>query len=683
MNAQKVLDSDLLRARIVSMEYDEVTESEVRRLILEETGKETPENITIYHSNDIDAIHNSEVYSGFDGTVIHIYDEVQGINQMYTIVRGSEGTEKDSWKPKDWIYNGMAIGAGQSSAQYLDTLTFQSEVSELIRQRTPNNISLESYGIAHSLGGNNTMNAQLTDGIFDKLYVFNPAPPSVFHLAYLDRDFRIRIMSSFGIEHDFSQLRSIPPDELVAFGEEYYKSRIDESSIQRLVIKEEMLFGLLQMPGFMDIGEGEVISTIDGHDGIQKVAAAIPDEVIFAFQEYLSEYAEVYNQEGFDGFFREMTGIRPGLMDAISDLREIRSRETPYTLQTFVDTVGASARYSYHLILSLKPTIERLKETIPQVLSLVRTLRTHLLDIVEVMVEQQVITFEQGQELVEAVESLEAELNGMHSDVNKMLTLYQTNVMFVPIGVLLDDFLFEFETFGKRLEKVNKDWTTIQTYTSTIVDYFHVSAEAHKMDHIIDYLGKKSGSDIYKVYDPESNDMIYVHDGLTSEALLDKLANVNLFGAVGGTSRTNRSGGQEVYVNISSAIRIFRKGKEVCANLLMELSRMQQAYERDVLGDDERRKQRLRQQIHQMEQNPNVYQRQFFGQTTQVYSIRRISVQEFIPALPQTITDSFEEFFYHYRKDLRQTTILIEEMRVAIETLFEHDEHISNIFKYA
>lgn len=139
------------------------------------------------------------------------------------------------------------------------------------------------------------------------------------------------------------------------------------------------------------------------------------------------------------------------------------------------------------------------------------------------------------------------------------------------------------------------------------------------MDHIIAYLGKESGSDIYKVYDPESNDMIYVHDGLTSEALLDKLANVDLFGAVGGTGRTNRSGGQEIYVNISSAIRIFQKGKEICANLLMELTRMQQSYEREVLGDDERRKRRLRQQIHQMEQNPNLYHRQFFGKAIQVY----------------------------------------------------------------
>ncbi|WP_156323852.1 hypothetical protein [Bacillus sp. JCM 19034] len=44
MDSQGVLNEELLRARIVRLEYDEVTESEVRRIILEETGKKAPEN---------------------------------------------------------------------------------------------------------------------------------------------------------------------------------------------------------------------------------------------------------------------------------------------------------------------------------------------------------------------------------------------------------------------------------------------------------------------------------------------------------------------------------------------------------------------------------------------------------------------------------------------------------------
>ncbi|WP_052015989.1 DUF6792 domain-containing protein [Halalkalibacter hemicellulosilyticus] len=681
MQNQEVLNSNLLRARIVKMEYDELTESEVRRVILEETGKDSPQNITIYHSNDIDEIHKDDVYSGFDGTVIHFYDESRGINQMYTILRGSEKEEKGSWKPKDWLYNGMGIGIGQSNSQYTDTIKFKEIVVKKINQSTPDIVPLISLGLAHSLGGNNAVNAQLTELIFDKIYVFNPAPSSVYHLAYFDEEFMLDISRNFGIEHDFSQLHTIPPDELVAFGEEYYKSRMDESSIQRLIIKEEMLFGMLKMPGFMDIGEAEIVSTIDGHEGIQEVVAAIPDEVIFAFQEYLSEYAAVYNQEGFDGFFREMTGIQPELFDELAKLNAMREGEVPFSFQTFSESASKAV---YAGIQSFLPALTNALTKLPKAIAFVRMLYKELPAIVDVMVEQQIITIEEGRELVQAVRSLEIELNNAHIDIIQLHSYFNRHhVMFKPIGVLLHEFFSNVDRFKMRLDRMNEDRAIIRTHLSTIVDYFHVSAEAHTMDYVIEYLGKESGSDIYKVYDPESNDMIYVHDGLTSEALLDKLANVDLFGAVGGTGRTNRSGGQEVYVNISSAIRIFQKGKEACANVLMELTRMQQTYERDVLGDDERRKQRLRQQIHQMEQNPNVYQRQFFGQATHVYSIQRISVQEFIPALPQTITDPFEEFFHYYRKDLRQTMALIEEMRVAIETLFEHDEHIANIFKYA
>ncbi|WP_369814063.1 DUF6792 domain-containing protein [Geobacillus sp. PA-3] len=38
---------------------------------------------------------------GFDGTIIHFYDEKQGINQKYTITRGSEMPEHDTWKSLD------------------------------------------------------------------------------------------------------------------------------------------------------------------------------------------------------------------------------------------------------------------------------------------------------------------------------------------------------------------------------------------------------------------------------------------------------------------------------------------------------------------------------------------------------------------------------------------------------
>jgi hypothetical protein len=92
-----VLDTDLLRARIMALEYDHLTEAEIRRIYIEETGKEPPAHIKVYHSDDFKEGQDF----GFDGTIIHFYDEEQGINQKYTIARGSEMPEHDTWKSLD------------------------------------------------------------------------------------------------------------------------------------------------------------------------------------------------------------------------------------------------------------------------------------------------------------------------------------------------------------------------------------------------------------------------------------------------------------------------------------------------------------------------------------------------------------------------------------------------------
>ncbi|SDZ64255.1 hypothetical protein SAMN05421736_12422 [Evansella caseinilytica] len=79
MANEEVLNSDLLRARMMELEYGEVTIEEVKRIYIEETGKAPPGNITIYRSDDFkEELRKGDHYSGFDGTVIHFYDEQQG-----------------------------------------------------------------------------------------------------------------------------------------------------------------------------------------------------------------------------------------------------------------------------------------------------------------------------------------------------------------------------------------------------------------------------------------------------------------------------------------------------------------------------------------------------------------------------------------------------------------------------
>lgn len=82
MPNDEVLNTDLIRNRILQLEYDDLYVGKIKEIFIEETGKEPPTNIEIYSSKDY--INNSEA-NGFNGTVIHFYDEKQGINQAYTI----------------------------------------------------------------------------------------------------------------------------------------------------------------------------------------------------------------------------------------------------------------------------------------------------------------------------------------------------------------------------------------------------------------------------------------------------------------------------------------------------------------------------------------------------------------------------------------------------------------------
>jgi hypothetical protein len=178
-----VLDTDLLRARVMSEEYEHLDEKDIRRIYIQETGSEPPAQIRVYHSQ--------EFKSGFDGTIIHFYDEEKGINQMYTIARGSETLEKDTQIPEDWGYNTFGIFVGKNRSQYNDALRFDEMVTQKITEELKRNgqtIELKKIALGHSLGGNLVQTIQLTEHRFDQVYVINDAPPSVYQLAYIDFD---------------------------------------------------------------------------------------------------------------------------------------------------------------------------------------------------------------------------------------------------------------------------------------------------------------------------------------------------------------------------------------------------------------------------------------------------------------------------------------------------------------
>lgn len=80
--------------------------------------------------------------SGFDGAIIHFYNAEQGLNQSYTITRGSENRE-DGGKglPHDWIYNSFGIFAGKVQDQYLDARYFDEAISKKINEKVDADIN--------------------------------------------------------------------------------------------------------------------------------------------------------------------------------------------------------------------------------------------------------------------------------------------------------------------------------------------------------------------------------------------------------------------------------------------------------------------------------------------------------------------------------------------------------------
>ncbi len=146
--SQEALFPQSLQIRLMDMEYSTVTTEDVRQIYLEETGQEPPFDITVYHSEEYI---EEEKENGFNGTIIHIENE-QGVNESYTIARGTQDFTDDDWHATDWSYNVMGIFTGQNDSQYRALEKFDELVTDEIAMKTGNEPT--KIGLGHSLGGN-------------------------------------------------------------------------------------------------------------------------------------------------------------------------------------------------------------------------------------------------------------------------------------------------------------------------------------------------------------------------------------------------------------------------------------------------------------------------------------------------------------------------------------------------
>src|SRR5690625_4295931 len=147
------MDNEALLARIVQIEYAKLDEYSLKQMYLEETGEMLDVEINIYYSSDY--IDETEE-NGFNGTIIHLYDEKQGINQMYNIPRGtqvdySDWSLGDEWRPNDAVYDLIGVFAGADDTQFKALEQFTNRVTAEIEKNTINSaIELEKNGLGTS-----------------------------------------------------------------------------------------------------------------------------------------------------------------------------------------------------------------------------------------------------------------------------------------------------------------------------------------------------------------------------------------------------------------------------------------------------------------------------------------------------------------------------------------------------
>ncbi|GGD21989.1 DUF6792 domain-containing protein [Pontibacillus salipaludis] len=314
-----ILNDDLIRAKVVNTEYEGASPKAIKEWLKDQCAlSEREVDITIYPSS----FTTTEQDTGFDGTVIHFYNPHNGVNEMYTIFRGSEHVEVSDWRPKDWVYNLLGIFVGQGISQYRSAKAFDELLTEYIQLKT--NVPLRKIGMGFSLGGNLAQTLHLIEKPFEAVYTFNDAKPSVYQMAAIDKGFQLSIEETFLQPLvPFSGIYAIPINQLKKVASQRYD--LNNGDIYKVSLTGDLLYAFHQVPGFLDTGHEKLVQNVN-ENRLRSVVENIPPSFFRELRETLSYYSMLYEKEGFDALWEEVTGldatIVEGIFRAIVDYRE-------------------------------------------------------------------------------------------------------------------------------------------------------------------------------------------------------------------------------------------------------------------------------------------------------------------------------------------------------------------------
>src|SRR5690625_3128080 len=624
MENQEVLMDERLRNRVINAEYGGITEEKIRAIYIEETGKEPPITIEVYNSEDY--IDNQDSY-GFNGTIIHFLDEEKGINQTYTIPRGSEKGDQETGRPDDWLYNIMGVFLGKDASQYDAARRFEQKVRRIISRELKGNnseVDLKRIGLGHSLGGNLITLQQLVNKDFDNVYTVNAAAPTTYQLAEIEYSFWMAVSEEFKLNlYDKDEIYHVDPAALERFAEDYYEEAGE--NIEHLTVKQDILQALGGLRGFFKVGTYiEPIDACPGTETLEALIQKIPDEDIKAIQIYLAKYSMTYNEQGFDGVVREMTGFDWRLVDQFSEYENID--------------------YDPNLITLVRDGISsysEMKVKIPELLGKLKVLHENIDPILETLAEIGYVTAEEREVILEEISGIEEDLKGIQSAIKPDILMVLPGIQLIRLGYAFRKVKKHFGSIGDRLDRIYHN-------TAYLQELFSKSASAHGRKVVIEALCLQAGRSY-----TASGDLLV---------------------------QTTR-GGKMINVNISSAVRIYLKGIAVLDEKEMILNQMIRRYERVYVDGFEKRITKLVNKIDDMENNPSQYQQmlgRFTDDTKLFYKLTRIRVHDEINPLPNDgFKRGFENKFEYMWKEIEKGREFIRSVRESIEDLFDREEGIA------
>lgn len=488
------------------------------------------------------------------------------------------------------------------------------------KEKTNDVKNLKTYAMGHSLANNNQIMLQLIDGEFDGVYGVNGAQVSIDHLLNTDEVLYRNMSLTF---NKYDSLDSVPAEELKAEIIKYYENKGVTAQITQRISWDDPLYGVSGKGDFITFGEIQMTDTNLQVEGIRNIIDSIQDEDVRNVKHYLQKYTDAYQQGGLNGFVKASTGIDIDLIESVMNA------------DGFLAKAGVVINNKDDLI----AMVGKVSNNLP------------------------------------------AFLNVFHQ-------IMDGSDMFID-GLAKNGYLDK-----DSQAKVKTELQQVDQHVSNIEEQFN-----QLMQHLEDKEYKKAYDtivDIWSEYQAIRDSLVVLQEEL--EGPLEAIAEghsilplLNALSALEGISYSNgdicytvqSSSGEEIKWNISSAVRIYQQGMKIVEDIEESIRTYERIYKNEIEDDFQIKKQRLIYEIHHIEANPSDYLWDFQFLLPNLGNlgskIEKIDVQESFYTAPLPENSSI---LIELRKQATEKRHFIEEIRDSIESLFEKEVLISQLFDF-